>query len=68
MNATDADASENKRVTYELLEGGDDKFVVDNTTGIIKIKSKLDRETKDQYKVWKTRIAKIQVRNAAYYI
>ena len=51
VNATDADTLENGRVTYEILEGGDNLFVINSSSGVITVNGELDKESKYEYKV-----------------
>ena len=51
VNATDADTLENGRVTYEILEGGDNQFVINSSSGVITVDGELDKESKYEYKV-----------------
>lgn len=43
-NATDADAARNARVTYHLVQGADNKFSIDNATGVITTSGTFDSE------------------------
>lgn len=47
LQATDADASPN--INYELVSGGDGKFTVNPTNGVISLNSPADYETTKQY-------------------
>lgn len=51
--ATDRDAEENGRLTYSIKDGSSvlDKFSIDSATGALSAKRKLDRETKEVYKL-----------------
>ena len=42
----DKDRGRNKEVEYKLVTGGDRNFEIDNTTGVIRTVTSLDRETK----------------------
>lgn len=44
ITAKDADSGENGQVTYYLVNDFDDKFVLDENTGVISTNAKLDRE------------------------
>ena len=43
------DRGRNKEIEYFLVTGGERLFEIDNTTGVIKTVTSLDRETKDQH-------------------
>ena len=45
----DKDRGRNKEVEYFLVTGGERLFEIDNTTGVIKTVTSLDRETKDRH-------------------
>ena len=50
IRATDEDFEDNGRVSYFLSgAGGDNLFRIDSTTGVLSLKSKLDREKKSQH-------------------
>ena len=50
MCLSDADAGTNSELSYSLESGGDaDAFSIDQKTGTISSKTKLDRETKTSY-------------------
>ncbi|XP_031549951.1 protocadherin Fat 4-like isoform X2 [Actinia tenebrosa] len=50
VNATDSDSGNNGTVIYSITGGnGEDRFSIENTTGIITLASELNRETTPQY-------------------
>nr|KAG5686127.1 hypothetical protein BaRGS_025682 [Batillaria attramentaria] len=49
LTAHDLDEGENAKVTYKLVDGADDKFQVDEVTGAVRIKNKLDFESTQVY-------------------
>jgi hypothetical protein len=51
VNATDQDIQYNGQVTYAIMHGGDSKFTINSTTGVVRTQGSLDRETKDLYTV-----------------
>ena len=51
VNATDDDILSNGEVTYSIMHGDEDKFVINATSGVITTAGALDRETKDIYTV-----------------
>ena len=51
VNATDNDILSNGEVTYTIMHGDEDKFVINATSGVITTAGALDRETKDIYTV-----------------
>lgn len=51
VNATDEDIEYNAHVTYAIMHGGDGKFIINSTTGVVQTAGSLDRETKDLYTV-----------------
>lgn len=51
VNATDDDILSNGKVTYSIMHGDEDKFVINATSGVITSAGALDRETKDIYTV-----------------
>ena len=51
MNATDRDIGDNAKISFFLVHGGDNKFSIDEETGVIKTLMKLDREAKSRYSV-----------------
>lgn len=51
VTAEDQDKGDNGRVTYRLTYGSDDKFQIDENTGVIRITGKLDFELRQIYNV-----------------
>lgn len=52
LKATDADSDANGNVTYHIVEGGVNKFIIDNVTGVISTTAVFDRESgTNQYTV-----------------
>lgn len=51
VNATDDDIMSNGEVTYSIMHGDEDKFVINATSGVIRTAGALDREKKDIYTV-----------------
>lgn len=51
VNATDDDIMSNGEVTYSIMHGEEDKFVINATSGVIRTAGALDREKKDIYTV-----------------
>ena len=49
FKAVDFDSDQYGKVNYEILSGGDEKFGIDSESGILYIKTNLDRETQDLY-------------------
>lgn len=49
IRATDPDTI--GTLTYSLISGDDNKFLLDKENGILKLSDSLDRETKDLYKL-----------------
>lgn len=51
IKATDSDlSSTNKRISYQILRGDEwGKFRIEERTGILRVRGKLDREEKDKY-------------------
>ncbi|XP_043826311.1 protocadherin Fat 1 isoform X3 [Dromiciops gliroides] len=50
MNATDLDSGFNSKLVYSISGGNDDSsFIIDLETGMLKVLSPLDRETKEKY-------------------
>lgn len=45
LNATDADSAANGNITYYIVEGGPNKFIIDNVTGVITTRGQFDRES-----------------------
>lgn len=39
------------KITYLLIRGGDSKFDLESSTGVVRLNDSLDRETKDMYKL-----------------
>ena len=46
--ASDADAARNARVTYHLVQGADNKFSIDNATGVITTSGTFDKDADPQ--------------------
>jgi len=42
--ASDVDAARNSRITYHLVQGADNKFSIDNATGVITTSGTFDSE------------------------
>ncbi|XP_067663318.1 protocadherin Fat 1-like isoform X2 [Haliotis asinina] len=51
LTANDPDVGENGLVSYELVDGMDDKFDVDDVSGTVRLHKKLDYETKQVYNI-----------------
>ena len=51
LNATDNDIGDNGKIKFFLVHGGDNKFSIDESTGVIKTSMKLDREATSHYSV-----------------
>ncbi|XP_046380464.2 protocadherin Fat 1-like isoform X3 [Haliotis rufescens] len=51
LTANDPDVGENGLVTYELVDGMDNKFEIDELSGTIRLLKKLDYETKQVYNI-----------------
>ena len=51
IEAIDLDEGPNGTVTYLILQGGDGKFIIDNSTGVIRTTVSLDREEVDSYEL-----------------
>ena len=51
INATDNDIGDNAKIKFFLVHGGDNRFSINENTGIIRTSMKLDRETKSRYSV-----------------
>ncbi|XP_062467638.1 cadherin-23 isoform X9 [Pezoporus occidentalis] len=50
--ATDADSSLNQQLDYRIEGGGQDKFLIDATTGVIRVANiSIDREERDAYRL-----------------
>eukprot|EP00794_Sanderia_malayensis_P020074 gene20074-22044_t len=49
--AVDADVAANARLTYEIISGGAGKFYINESSGEIRIKAKLNREAKEIYEM-----------------
>ena len=49
MTAHDLDEGQNGKVTYKLVDGARNKFQVDELTGTVRIRQKLDFETTQVY-------------------
>ena len=47
----DKDRGRNREVEYKLITGGNPKFAIDNTTGVITTLASLDREEKAEHKL-----------------
>jgi protocadherin Fat 1/2/3 len=47
--ASDIDDGDNGKVTYRLVDGGDNKFIIDPITGAVRIRESLDFETTQVY-------------------
>ena len=51
VNATDDDVKSNGQVEYVIMHGGEGKFVINSTSGVITTDGALDRERKNFYTV-----------------
>lgn len=49
LTAHDSDEGENGTVTYKMIDGADNKFYIDELTGVVRILNKLDFETTQVY-------------------
>ncbi|XP_044756698.1 cadherin-87A [Coccinella septempunctata] len=51
LQATDADMGENSLVEYSIEKGSESDFTIDNSTGLVIVKSKLDYDRKNTYHI-----------------
>lgn len=52
VTATDADSGLNKQLDYRIEGGGQDRFLIDATTGVIRVANlSIDREERDAYQL-----------------
>lgn len=52
MTATDADSGLNQQLDYRIESGGQDRFLIDATTGVIRVANiSIDREERDAYRL-----------------
>ncbi|NWU62549.1 CAD23 protein, partial [Pterocles burchelli] len=52
VTATDADSGLNQQLDYRIESGGQDRFVIDATTGVIRVANiSIDREERDAYQL-----------------
>lgn len=49
INAVDPDTID--KIGYKLVGGGDHKFEIESSTGVLRLNDSLDRESKDLYKL-----------------
>ncbi|XP_078590799.1 cadherin-87A-like isoform X2 [Branchiostoma floridae x Branchiostoma japonicum] len=51
ITAADADSGSNGRIFYTINSGGDGKFTISPTSGVLSLASELDREVKSMYRI-----------------